>query len=591
MNAVPIETPQQAARRLAQATVHGSFVSEALHVYRDAIGQPMYWRWRVRQPEGTKVIRPMHWNGAAFIAGEPPAPTTGKLLYRLPELLAADPAAPVLIVEGEWCADHLYPMGLIVTTSGSCSSASGTNWTPLRGRHCLIWPDHDKPGQAYADEVTAKLQDLGCRVDRIDVDSLGLPAKGDAVDWLAQHPDATASEVLALPVSTVDEHRPATSMDDRPRVILTRGSDVQPASVDWLWDGWLAAGKLHLIGGAPGTGKTTLAASLAAILTAGGCWPDGSPATNGTVVFWSGEDDHADTLNPRLRAAGAAMDRVFMVDGVREGGERYPFDPARDMDALRASLATIPDVRLIVIDPIVSAVTGDSHKNAEVRRGLQPLVDLAGQLRCALLGVTHFSKGTSGRDPVERITGSLAFGALARLVMVTAKQDAEGDRPERRVMLRAKSNLGPDGGGFVYELQQGELPGYPDISTTHVLWGEPIYGTARELLAEAEQRDDETREARDAAGWLRELLCPGPMQVKAIRSHGESAGFAWRTLQRAMRSVGMVSRRGGFGLPATWALIEPMSVAPLMPVAPIPVDSATEGIGATEGIEREGVIL
>lgn len=587
MNAVmQVETPKEAARRLAQAVVRGEFRSEGLHPYQLADGSPWCWRWRVRKPDGEKVMRPMRWNGSAFVAGEPDAPSAGKPLYRLPGLLE-DTAALVLIVEGEKCADYLHKLGLIATTSGGKSSASGADWTPLRGRHCLLWPDHDKPGREYVDDVAAILRALGCTVEVIDVEALSLPDKGDAVDWLVLHSDAVAAEVLALP-----RMAPTEPVDAAPRVILTRGCDVQPEAVDWLWDGWLAAGKLHLIGGAPGTGKTTLAASLAAIVTCGGRWPDGTPSSMGSVVFWSGEDDNADTLNPRLRAAGANMDRVYMVEGVREGADRYPFDPARDMDALRNVLATLPDVRLIVIDPIVSAIAGDSHKNAEVRRGLQPLVDVAGQLRCALLGVTHFSKGTAGREPTERITGSLAFGALARLVMVTAKQEAEGERAERRLLLRAKSNIGPDGDGFVYDLRQGELDGFPGVSASSVLWGEAIHGTARELLAEAETRDDDSHEARDAVDWLRELLAVGPVQVKDVKRHGENAGFAWRTLQRAMRSAGIESRRGGFGLPATWARPESTTVAPafppVAPVAPTESNGATGDFGATGVVEREG---
>ena len=103
-----------------------------------------------------------------------------------------------------------------------------------------------------------------------------------------------------------------------------------------------------------------------------------------------------------------------------------------------------------------------------------------------------------------------------------------------------------------------------------------------------------SREARDAVDWLLELLCRGPMQVKTIRNHGEAAGFAWRTLQRAMRLARIASRRGGFGLPATWALPEsaPVApVAPLMPVAPTHFDGATVESGATEDIEREGFTL
>ncbi|MEO9078672.1 MAG: hypothetical protein ABI268_05105, partial [Rhodanobacter sp.] len=178
------ETPKDAARRLAQAVVRGPFTAEGLHPYRDADGQPVYWRWRVRKPDGEKVIRSMHWNGVKYVPSEPPAPPEGKPLYRLPELLAADPAALVWIVEGERCAEELHKLGMIATTSGSCSSASGADWTPLAGRHCVVWPDRDAPGRKYADDVTAKLRALGCTVEMIDVKPLGLPEKGDAVDWL-----------------------------------------------------------------------------------------------------------------------------------------------------------------------------------------------------------------------------------------------------------------------------------------------------------------------------------------------------------------------------------------------------------------------
>ena len=546
MNAVPnVETSKEAARRLSAGAVRDGFKPQALHVYSDADDLPIYYRIRLKHPtSGEKWIRPMHWNGSAFVIGEPPAPAEGRSLYCLPELLAAHSADPVLIVEGEWCADHLHKLHILTTTSGSAASANCADWTPLQGRHCIVWPDHDKAGADYAAHVTAALHAQGCTVELIEVEALGLPMRGDAVDWLAMHPDATAADLLAL--SRLAPTTPSkTTTAGAPRVILTRGSDVQPVAVDWLWQGHLAAGKFHLIGGAPGTGKTTIAAALAATVTSGGRWPDGSRAELGSVVFWSGEDDNADTLNPRLRAAGADMSRVLTVDGMAEGGDRYPFDPARDMDALRAALASLPDVRLIVIDPVVSAIAGDSHKNAEVRRGLQPLVDLAGELRCALLGVTHFSKGTSGRDPVERITGSLAFGALARLVMVTAKQEAEGERPERRVMLRAKSNIGPDGGGFAYELQQGELPGHPGIMASSVLWGEPIQGTARELLAEAEQQDDDHDAAGDAVTFLHSVLSAGARSVKDLKEEAKAAGIAWRTLERAKRRAGVEARKNG----------------------------------------------
>jgi len=395
------------------------------------------------------------------------------------------------------------------------------------------------------------LRALSCAIEPIDVASSPFANKVDCVDLMRDRAPPAAADMTGLAEAN---NAPNSEPDTGPRVILRRGSDVQPVAVDWLWPGWLAAGKLHLIGGAPGTGKTTIATALAATVTQGGLWPDDSRAEAGSVVIWSGEDDNADTINPRLRAAGADMARVHVVEGVKDDGQRYPFDPARDMDALREALRPIPDVRLIVVDPVVSAVAGDSHKNAEVRRGLQPLVDLAAELRCALLGVTHFSKGTAGRDPVERITGSLAFAALARLVMVTAKQEAEGDRPERRVMLRAKSNIGPDGGGFVYVLQQGELSGFTDVQASRALWGEAITGSARELLAEAESSGDET--GQDAAGFLRALLAPGSRAAKEVFAEANAAGFSKDAMHRAKRKLGAIAVKQGMSMGWAWRLAE-----------------------------------
>lgn len=539
MSAVAVETPQTAARRLSAHMLQSGYQPAGLHEYRDADGNPVFWRIRCKHPgTGEKWIRPMHWDGTGYIIGEPETPANGKPLYHLPGLLA-DASATVWVVEGESCADALQKLGKVATTSGSASSAESADWTPLRGRSVTVWPDNDGAGRKYADDVATRLRALGCIVERVDVDSLALPKGGDVVDWLREHP---TDELDALPLVTnahVGEERQVG--DDTSRVILLRGSDVKPEPVAWLWPGWLAAGKLHLIGGQPGTGKTTIAMALAATVTIGGMWPDGSRAARGSVAIWSGEDDAADTLAPRLLAAGADMDSVRLIAGIREKGQRCPFDPATDTALLADALADIPDLRLLVVDPIVSAVSGDSHKNAEVRRGLQPLVDLAQQHRCALLGVTHFTKGTAGREPVERITGSLAFGALARLVLVVAKQDTDSDTPARRVLLRAKSNIGPDGGGFVYELAQGPLSDNPAIVASSVLWGEAIEGSARDLLAKAEQCNNDARD--DAPGFLRELLSYGARPAKEIFSEANSAGFSKDAMHRAKRKVGAVANK------------------------------------------------
>jgi hypothetical protein len=201
MNAVAhaVETPKDAARRLAAGALRDGFKAQALHEYRDAAGQPVLWRIRCKHPgTGDKWLRPMQWNGTSYAIGEPPAPPEGKHLYRLPELLAADPADLVVIVEGESKVDALGRLGVVATTSGGSTSASGADWSPLRGRGCLLWPDNDAPGSKYANEVAAILRALDCVVEMIDVEALSLPDKGDAVDWLALHRDATPADVLGL---------------------------------------------------------------------------------------------------------------------------------------------------------------------------------------------------------------------------------------------------------------------------------------------------------------------------------------------------------------------------------------------------------
>jgi putative DNA primase/helicase len=333
-------------------------------------------------------------------------------------------------------------------------------------------------------------------------------------------------------------------------VTMIRGSDVSPEPVTWFWNGWLAAGKMHILGGAPGTGKTTIAMALAATVTVGGRWPDGTQSIAGDVVIWSGEDDPGDTQVPRLIASGADVSRVHFVSSVRDGNEYRSFDPARDVEPLRRKLLELGDVRLLIVDPIVSAIAGDSHKNAEVRRGLQPLADLAASMRCALLGITHFTKGTAGRDPVEHITGSLAFGALARIVLVAAKHQEEGeDGRATRLFCRAKSNLGPDDGGFEYDLHQAELKSHPGIFASHVLWGNSVEGAARKLLAVADATGDdgEGGSLGDAKRFLLDLLSDGPMTVKAVKADADGAGYSWATIRRAKDMLGVKAvKEGGF---------------------------------------------
>jgi putative DNA primase/helicase len=348
--------------------------------------------------------------------------------------------------------------------------------------------------------------------------------------------DADHFRVIAEKLDASIEKRAADG------VILTCGADLVPRPVTWLWKDWLAQGKLHILAGAPGQGKTTIALACAATVTIGGRWPDGSRCESGNILVWSSEDDPADTLLPRLLAAGADRERCYFVQGARIDGEVQPFNPTRDMAALEEKARAIGGVKLLIVDPVVSAVTGDSHKNTEVRRDLQLIVDLASRLDCAVIGISHFAKGGAGGDPASRVVGSIAFTAVARVVMVAAKVKGE-DGEESRILARAKSNIGPDDGGFEYHLEQTEpLPG---IEASRVTWGKPVAGTARELLAEQEQADDENRSAVDAAeNFLRQVLADGPTPSSVVKTETASAGVSWASVRRAADELGVLKRKG-----------------------------------------------
>jgi putative DNA primase/helicase len=241
----------------------------------------------------------------------------------------------------------------------------------------------------------------------------------------------------------------------------------------------------------------------------------------------------------------------------QDGKGKRPFDPSRDIQALCEAIKAIGGAALIIIDPIVMAIAANSHKNAETRRGLQPLVDLSAELAAALLGVTHFTKGTEGRSPIDRVTGSLAFGALPRVVMVAAKKQDEDGRPGARVLMLAKSNIGPDDGGFEYSLQNTPLFSNPEIITSVVAWGDVIEGNARDVLAEAEtvkSDDDEHKRTafREARDFLLELLMDGPLPTKDVRAAARDAGHMWRTIERAKSELKILTGKRADGWP--WSL-------------------------------------
>lgn len=340
-------------------------------------------------------------------------------------------------------------------------------------------------------------------------------------------------------------------LDSRPRLKLTRASDVTPQPIRWLWPGKIALGKPTLIAGDPGLGKSMLTVSLAAHVSTGRDWPaGGGTCPRGDVLFVSAEDDPADTIRPRLDVAGADPGRVYIVGGVQslnEDGdpETRMLSLRRDLEPIREAALSLQACRLIVVDPISACLDGaDSHNNAEVRAILAPLSELAAAIGAAVIFVTHLNKGTGG-SALYRATGSLAFVAAARAAYLVTKD--KGD-PSRRLFLPLKNNLGPDATGMAYRIE--EVDGVP-----RVVWEEErISISADEALGRDDEKDDhESTLADDAAEWLREVLSAGPVPANDIKAHAREAGYSLATLRRAQASLGIRPQRtGGAADKGTW---------------------------------------
>lgn len=346
-----------------------------------------------------------------------------------------------------------------------------------------------------------------------------------------------------------DERIQQLSLNQRDGVVLVNAEDVTPEPIDWIWKGWLARGKLQLLAGPPGQGKTTIAMSFAAVVSSGARWPDGTLCECGNVVIWSAEDDVSDTLVPRLIAAGDRS-RCFFVKGTRRNGEIHPFDPAEDIKEIEKIVDQIGGIKLLILDPIVTAVKGDSHMNTEVRRGLQPLVDFATKYGAAILGITHFSKGTSGADPASRVTGSIAFSAVARGVLV-AQKVRTSDGVARGVLAKAKANSSSCDGGFSYSFEQVDIGN--GVETSRIVWGDALQGDAHELLSDASQGPPEGH-GHELQKLLLAELESGPVASSDVLNSLERAGYSKGQINRCAAKLGIKKVKVGMSGGWNWSL-------------------------------------
>jgi hypothetical protein len=325
---------------------------------------------------------------------------------------------------------------------------------------------------------------------------------------------------------------------------MTRAVDFEPREIEWLWTGRVPLGMMTLFAGDPKLGKSYVTLAMAAALSRGLPLPTGElPNRPGSTILMSAEDDPARTIVPRLRAAGADLAKVHILESVilDDAHEALPSLRA-DVGAITAAAARLGDCRLIVIDPVSAYLKGvDDNRNAALRGVLMPLNKLAARLGAAVVLVSHLTK-TSSSNGKHRVLGSIAYVGACRAnhLFVADPHDPTG---RRVLMLDNGGNVAPPAPTLAYAIEdRGSGP--------QVAWlDEPVPITVEEALrprVESPPRAEGT-ELRDCEEWLTEALAGSRVLATDLRRACREAGFTWPTLHRARSRIGAVTRREGFG--------------------------------------------
>jgi hypothetical protein len=440
-------------------------------------------------------------------------------------------ATTVYVPEGE---EDVYAIeaagGAAVCSAMGAGKAHLADWESVRGKHAIIVADKDEPGRKHATQVAERLTGVAASV-RIVEAAVGK----DPADHIA------AGKTLDQLVPVECEIPPAA---------LTRLADVEPERVSWLWPGRIPLGKLVTLDGDPGLGKSTLALSIAAVVTTAGKWPDGTVCTHpGGVLLLSAEDGLADTIRPRLDAAGADVTKVHAVQGVPiddKGTLRSP--TIADIGALEAAIRGTA-TRLLVIDVLMAylPIGTDSHKDQDIRSTLSRLAAMADRTYCSVLLVRHLTKAT-GRDPIYRGGGSIGIVGAARAGLLVA---ADPDDPSRRVLASVKSNLGPPPESLAYRLIDA-----PEHGCAYVHWDGTTGHNAHSLLSEPTSRDELGNPSK---AFLLDYLTTHGSEANAadVLKAGRAAGFNEQELKDARRRSStpkISSRKASFGDGWVWAI-------------------------------------
>ena len=485
-------------------------------------------------------------------------------------------AETVYVCEGERTADAVEALGLAATTSlGGPTRAKLSVWTPLKGKHVVVLSDFDDKGWNYAREVAQLCLGIGALSARI-VMFPGVKVGEGPCEWI-DNVRASSGDEAVLPelqklvdVAALVEFVPPEPVTPKgPQLELLSIADIQPAPQKWVFDRVIPQGKLTVLMGESGVGKSLTLLEIAAKVTRGLTGPhDDQPQEPGSVILFSPEDGVAENIRPRLEAFNADLPKVFVIPGLHEQDEEtgqkltWQFQLDRDMSFLETKLKSLQqagaNIRMIVIDPIDRFLESATVKKKAIAENLATrLSKLAAETGVAIVITTSLPRNVKGVSKLgqglRRAIDMGPFGAAARSVWMIGH---DLDNHNRRLLLPVKTNYCELPNSLAYQIANGVIE-----------WEtEPPTLTSEQYLTKCEEHvQDQKRAAREAQSklakamkWLRGVLIAndGPLSKEQLLVDADANNITKATLRRAYDAMGCRSVNDTFQGKWYWYLPE-----------------------------------
>lgn len=309
---------------------------------------------------------------------------------------------------------------------------------------------------------------------------------------------------------------------------------IEPKDIQWLWPNRIPCGMVSLLVGLPGQGKSFVSLDMAARLSHGLLWPDGTLCSKAETIIFAFEEDLAVATRPRLDAMGADCTKIHAHIATHVQGVKYDLiDVHKDLPLMEKLCNAHPEVKLIIFDPITSALgSTDQNNQAEVRDALTLLANFAAKAGVAILGISHFAKRTD-TAAVYKTLGSVSFAAVARSVWCVHRDPiSEENIHPPRLFLPVKANYSIEAQGLSFDIINGAVQWSNDVVTQSV--------------DEVMKKDKPKRDTADQAAieFLKKALKDGQeRKCTDLDSEAQNRGISHKLLWSASQKLGIKRRK------------------------------------------------